>query len=553
MTQAEALNLLKLGYNTFLTGAAGSGKTYLLNSYIDHLRDYGVGVSVTASTGIAATHLGGSTLHSFAGLGVREGLTDEEVEEIAGKERIRRNFSRTDVLIIDEVSMLHPYQLDAVDRIARRVKLSEKPFGGLQVILCGDFFQLPPVSVGRGREKSFAYECHAWEEGGFQVCYLEEQFRQSGDALLEVLNMIRSGEAGEEAKVHLRPRYKKDPEVGGRATKLYVRNVNVDAINESELAKLSGAEKVFHVETKGFGKLVETLKRNSSVPESLPLKVGAEVMFIKNSLLGKYVNGTRGVVESFDEDNGFPVVRTLGGDVITASPEEWRLEENGAVKASLTQVPLRLAWAVTIHKSQGMTLDAAEIDLSDAFEPGMGYVALSRLRSLSGLKLMGLNETALSVHPKILIDDKKFREWSGSARKALSAMGEENLSKKHDEVLVLRFGGKKSKAGSKKLARGKKVREATHEVTRRLIAGGMTVSETADERGLSLGTIISHLEKLKGLGTLPDIEHLKPKGKDFENIKAVFVEFDDGKLSPVFEKFDGKHSFETLRVVRLFL
>ena len=180
MTQQEALDILKMGHNVFLTGAAGSGKTHLLNQYIAHLRAHDVGVAVTASTGIAATHLGGQTIHSWCGMGVRETLADDELEAIMRNTRIARNFKKTKVLIIDEISMLHARQLDMVERIARHMGDFTKPFGGLQVVLCGDFFQLPPIvraqqSGESPAEKQFAYECRAWDSGELRVCYLHEQ------------------------------------------------------------------------------------------------------------------------------------------------------------------------------------------------------------------------------------------------------------------------------------------------------------------------------------------------------------------------------------------
>ena len=254
MTQKEALDLLKLGHNVFLTGPAGSGKTYLLNQYIEYLHEHGVGVAVTASTGIAATHIGGQTIHSWSGMGVRDTLADDELEKVIKNDRIKRNLKKTKVLIIDEVSMLHAHQLDMIERITRHAIDFTKPFGGLQVILCGDFFQLPPVSRGGfgGNDKTFAYECDAWEEGEFQICYLEEQFRQNEDSLLDILNAIRSGEANENVKIPLRARYRKEPEGPVRPTRLYVRNKNVDTINQSELDKLEGREEVYYMETHGI-------------------------------------------------------------------------------------------------------------------------------------------------------------------------------------------------------------------------------------------------------------------------------------------------------------
>ncbi|OGZ11654.1 MAG: hypothetical protein A3D67_00480 [Candidatus Lloydbacteria bacterium RIFCSPHIGHO2_02_FULL_51_22] len=566
MTQEEALDILKLGHNVFLTGAAGSGKTYLLNRYIAHLRAHGVGVAVTASTGIAATHLGGQTIHSWSGIGIRDALSDDELRALVLRSRVARNFKKVKVLVIDEVSMLHAHQLDMVERVLRHTLDFTKPFGGLQVVLCGDFFQLPPVTRDDGsREKTFAYEGAAWDTGAFAVCYLSEQFRQGDDPLLSVLNSIRNGEAGEKAKIPLRTRYKKDPSFAhasaGRPTstvfptRLYARNINVDVINGKELAKISGAEKVFRMETHGFRALVETLMKSCLALPELHLKVGAEVMFVKNAIDGSYVNGTRGVVDAFTKEGGWPVVRTFQGKKITAHPEEWRLEDGGTVRASLTQVPLRLAWAITIHKSQGMTLDTAEVDLSDAFEPGMGYVALSRVRTLSGLKLMGLNETALSVHPKILAHDKKFRAWSDAVRAALAKAGDKEKKNLQEEVLFTRFKGSRDKELVQKIRtdKEKKKKRATHLITAEFLEKKMPLAAIATERGLTEGTLLGHMEKLKGAHALPDVAYLKKDIRDFEKIFAAFQKSSDGTLTPIFEKFGGAHSFDTLKLVRLFV
>ncbi len=194
MNQEDAFHFLKMGSNVFLTGAAGSGKTYLLNRFIHHLRKHEVHVAVTASTGIAATHLNGSTLHSWSGIGVSESLSDGEIEALLTKKHIKNHYKKAKVLIIDEISMLHPYQLDLTDRIARTALDPEQPFGGMQVVVCGDFFQLPPVSSSHPIvEPQFVFESRAWNDAHFRVCYLHEQHRQENDPLLVILNDIRNG------------------------------------------------------------------------------------------------------------------------------------------------------------------------------------------------------------------------------------------------------------------------------------------------------------------------------------------------------------------------
>lgn len=559
MQQDEAFNLLKMGKNIFLTGAAGAGKTYLLNKYINYLKENNVGVAVTASTGIAATHLQGTTIHSWSGIGVKNNITTKDLEKLLTTNRIKRNYKKTKVLIIDEISMLHKHQLDMVNSIARYILDRDKAFGSIQVVLCGDFFQLPPVFSGSlTEEKQFAFEAFAWKDGDFHVCYLHEQHRQGNDPLLAVLNDIRSGTAGEHTKVPLRTRYKKEPQGATKATRLYSRNINVDTINEQELASIPGQEKIFTMVTEGFSALVEGLKKSCFALEQLKLKIGAEVMFIKNDISARYVNGTRSIVVGFDKSEGWPIVKTYDNEIIIAYPGEWKYEDSGVVRATITQVPLRLAWAITIHKSQGMTLDAAEIDLGDAFEPGMGYVALSRVRSLSGLKLMNLNEMALKVHPKILQQDQVFKDSSAAIVKYLQTLSEKEKAECHRKTLIERFGGGKSKTtGKEKTTTRKKTIIPTHITTLEMLKENLPIESIAAKRGLSVGTIMSHIEKLKGLKQIDSslIENLKdalPKN-DFDVIFAEFKKSEDGKLKSLYDKFEGKYSYACIQLVRLFV
>lgn len=564
MKQDEAFNLLKMGKNIFLTGEAGSGKTYLLNKYIKYLKDNNVAVAVTASTGIAATHLQGATIHSWSGMGVRDYLTKKDLEKLLDNKRIKRNYKKTKVVIIDEVSMLHQQQLDMLDAIARYIRDSDEVFGGLQVVLCGDFFQLPPVSsLSLVKEKQFAFESQAFKEGNFHVCYLHEQHRQNNDPLLTVLNDIRSGTAGEHTKVILRKRYKKEPQGATKATKLYSHNINVDAVNERELLNINGTERIFTMITDGFSALVNGLKKSCLAPEQLKLKIGAEVMFVKNDPSGRYVNGTRCIVVGFEKHKGWPIVKTYDDKIIVAYPEEWKYEDHGFVRATLLQVPLRLAWAISIHKSQGMTLDAAEIDLGDAFEAGMGYVALSRVRSLNGLKLMNLNEMALKVHSKILQHDPIFKDNSARVVKYLQTLSEKEIFQCQQKILKERFAASSTKVigelkerTEQKTNTRKKNRCPTHLVTLEMLKENLSIETIAEKRGFTVGTIISHIEKLTGIKEIDEsylscLKERLPK-KDFNIILTEIKKSADGRLNPIYEKFAGKYSYAEIRIVRLF-
>ncbi len=434
MTQREALDILKMGKNVFLTGPAGSGKTFVLNSYVNYLKKNAVDVAVTASTGIAATHLGGQTIHSWSGLGVRDILTDYDIEDLTQKQYLYKRFERTKVLIIDEVSMLHHFRLDMIEWICRQMKRNEKSFGGMQVVLCGDFFQLPPVSRNEVTESEFAYKSDSWQRAKFSVCYLEEQHRHKDDVFLSILNDIRKGKVSEKSTKLLHGRLNKDPEVGGELTKLFTHNIDVDIINNKYLSLLKSKEKVYEMSERGSKLLSETLKRSCLSPEKLVLKKGARVMFTKNHPDGSFVNGTMGVVFDFNSF-GDPVVTTNSGMVISVTPHSWRIEEEGKIKAEISQLPLRLAWAITVHKSQGMSIDAMEVDLSKSFVKGMGYVALSRVRSLEGMKLLGLNDISLEIDREVLEKDKNFKTSSDLARAELESLGRSQISEKQNDFL----------------------------------------------------------------------------------------------------------------------
>lgn len=405
MNQRQALALLEAGHNALLTGAAGSGKTYLLNKFIARARAKGKSVAVTATTGLAATHLGGTTIHAWSGMGVHDQLSPYLVGSLS-KSRIE-NITKASILIIDEISMLHDFRLDMLDQLLRQVRKSERPFGGMQVVLCGDFFQLPPINRQGSRQGTFVTSSDVWIQANFTICYLHGSQRQKDDEeFAAFLQAMRRGDVSEVQYERLLERMEQFRDPFEQVTKLHTTNADVDSINYAELEKVAGKSVTYHMETTGKKQYVEALKKSCLASETLVLKEGALVMCIKNSPDKKYVNGSLGVVVAFAPHTNYPIVELKSGEEITIKPESWELTDGETRRAQLMQIPLRLAWAITVHKSQGMTLDAAEVDLRRAFTPGMGYVALSRVRNMTHLYLLGLNNMALQVSQEaIAIED----------------------------------------------------------------------------------------------------------------------------------------------------
>lgn len=409
MNQDLALKILLSGENVLLTGPAGTGKTYVLNEFVSQSKKAGKSVAVTATTGLAATHLGGNTIHAFSGIGIHDYLPKDFFDKM---HKGRRDaIIKADVLIIDEISMLHDFRLDLVDKVLRTVRAKDAPFGGIQLVLCGDFFQLPPVTRSGESPSRFIVHSSSFLDLDPTICYLSDQYRQDDDQYLEILSSIRNGSMNQELVDLLHSRQNAKLE-GDEITELFTTNVDVDTLNAKRLTELKGESAIFEATTTGKANYVETLKRSCLASPTLELKVGALVMCLKNSPEKKFVNGSLGVVEGFDKEDGFPIVKLNSGRKVTMTPDTWELVDGETKRASIEQIPLKLAWAITVHKSQGMTLDYARMDLRRTFVPGMGYVALSRVPNLEALSLKGLNKMALQVSEDAIEIDEKLQSKS---------------------------------------------------------------------------------------------------------------------------------------------
>ncbi len=481
-----------------LTGPAGSGKTYVLNRFIQFAKSDARHVSVTATTGLAATHLGGTTIHSWSGIGIHNTLPSNFIDHLS---KSRRDIiQKTDVLIIDEISMLHDYRLDMIDEICRAVKEKDQPFGGIQIILSGDFFQLPPINRNSEPTGGFVVESEAWRELDPVICYLSEQHRQDDEKLLGILDALRRDDLRRHHAECLLERIDIQPGDGHVFTELHTVNVDVDTINQARLAELPGDEMEYTQATTGSANYVEALQRSILAPGVLLLKKGAVVMALKNSLEHKYVNGSIGTVVDFEPETGFPIVEFINGRTVNMLPDTWELRDGDKKRASISQIPLRLAWAITVHKSQGMTLDSARIDLRKAFVEGMGYVALSRVKNLNSLYLVGINRKALKASGEAIRLDGSLQSKSGADAKRFAYLEKKTQSRKLPTKLTKKPGGN---SWSEKIA---KMREAhpnaykpwlqADDITlKQDFLQGKTIEEMSKRLGRHEGSIKMRLQK----------------------------------------------------------
>ncbi|HEY0010539.1 MAG TPA: helix-turn-helix domain-containing protein, partial [Candidatus Paceibacterota bacterium] len=525
-----------------------------VNAFVAWLREHGIEPAITASTGIAATHIHGMTVHAWSGIGIRDSLSPAELDQIASKEHVVRRIQRTQVLIIDEISMLSSNVLTMVDQVCREVRRRPEAFGGMQVVLVGDFFQLPPIS--RSGQASFAFEAPVWQDLHPVICYLTEQHRQDDPKFLSVLASIRTQEAGHLVVSTILSRETEADEELEDIPRLFTHNVDVDRLNQDRLARLEGKAVTYGMVGTGAPALVEALKRGCLSPEKLTLKEGAVVMGTKNVLALGLANGTLGVVTGFERGTNYPMIDTRDGRSLIIPPAEWAVEEGGRERAKVTQVPLRLAWAITIHKSQGMSMDAAVVDLARAFEYGQGYVALSRVRRLSGLYVLGWSENALLVHPSVARIDDSFRTLSNEAAVGFAELEESGERAELEANFIRACGGSITPlAGSTTPGKKKPAKASTLDKTLDLLLNGTTLRDVALERNLTYGTVCDHAEKLVRAGKL-DVTHVdssvpEPLRQGLPEIFAAFKKHGTERLGPVYETLGGVHDYDDLRVARI--
>lgn len=410
--QQKAVDAVESGENVCITGPAGTGKSFLLE-YLKRRSKYGL--DVAATTGIAALNVGGTTIHAWAGLGLGDQTADEILQNLESRVRVKRRIREAELLAIDEISMASADLLELLDEVMRKVRLKDDPFGGCQLVFFGDFLQLPPVNKS-GNPTRFAFEASCWK--GVKTVEMTTVVRQADTSFAEMLHRIRKGLHTPADVEILKSRVSAPrPADGFDPIRLFNTNRDVDLFNWDLLcSKCEGEGYEYEARDTGSEWMLARLRKDCIAPQRLTLRVGAQVMLLKNYFDLGVVNGSVGRVESFDP-TGMPVVVFKNGIRWTAEKSTWELKQGGFVEATRQQIPLRLAWGITIHKSQGMTLELLEADLGKCFEQGQAYVALSRAKTLDGLFLSSFDSASIMAHPKALAfyEEKKGVDESPAA------------------------------------------------------------------------------------------------------------------------------------------
>jgi len=394
--QQQAFELLQSGENVFVTGGAGSGKSYLIRHFMQGLD--AKAMPILASTGAAAVLLGGRTFHSFFGLGIMEGGPQETYHRVKEDGKLLKRLSQVEGVIIDEISMIPSSALEIAEQLARHARQSSLPWGGMRVIVVGDFAQLPPVTR-QGQKREWAFQSVTWQQSGFQVVELAKNQRTYDQHFLEVLNEVRKGKVTPLVREYLDFKVREHDEED-ETTRLFPRRDQSEIFNQKKLGQIPSEEVKIPSIYLGEERLVEALKKNSPIPGELVLKVGCRVLFVQNDPNKRWVNGTKGTVVDITPDKITVEKETFRH--VTVEKTQFSLQNaEGKTVASVINFPLSLAYATTIHKSQGATLDEIWVDLSRLWEPGHAYVALSRLRTGDGLKLLGSSPRSIITDPSV--------------------------------------------------------------------------------------------------------------------------------------------------------
>jgi ATP-dependent DNA helicase PIF1 len=395
--QSHALEILESGENVFVTGGAGSGKSYLIRHFMQDLNPKQF--PILASTGAAAVLLGGRTFHSFFGLGIMDGGADKTFSRASEDAKVCKRIAAVEGIVIDEISMIPSSALETAERICQVARDSHLPWGGMRVIVVGDFAQLPPVTRS-GQLREWCFRSSLWERSGFQPCILSHNQRVNDDEFLDILADVRRGVVTPKVKNFLSSRMR-EHDNDDKSTRLFPRRDQSEFFNNKELAEIPSEEVVIDSIYLGLDKHIEILKKNGPIPGQVRLKEGCRVMFLQNDMQKRWVNGTRGWVREIDPEK--ITVEKDNGREVSVEKSQFSLQDaDGNIVASVINFPLTLAYATTIHKSQGATLEDLWVDLTRLWEPGHAYVALSRLQNGNGLKLLGWSSRSFIADPQVM-------------------------------------------------------------------------------------------------------------------------------------------------------
>lgn len=555
----------KTDMSLFLTGKAGTGKTTFLREVVRYTKKKCI---VLAPTGIAAVNAGAMTIHSFFQFGLGpfvQGVIEPKSDFRINKSKLEL-IRHLQLLIIDEVSMVRADLMDHIDVELRRIRRNSKPFGGVQLLMIGDLQQLPPIAHGGEDEllrqyykTLYFFSSAALKSMKYSCIELKNVYRQTDRHFIDILNHARDCTLTSQDISDLNARYvpgfSPKPEDG--YIRLMTHNRQVDYVNETELEKLDSKPYTFVAAVTG------TFPEESyPTADSLTLKKGAQVMFIKNDPERRFINGTLGEVKSIDK-NSIAVRLAESGTVIDVEPMEWQNiryqfdEESKEISSKqigrFKQYPLKAAWAITVHKSQGLTFDKAIIDVHAAFSPGQAYVALSRCRTLDGLVLS--SPVSASVFMRDNAVDAYMNYISSPVEElAFSSCYEYFEYEKKPEpeevapvekVKVNKEKPKKEKKEELRDDTGKKLN--TFEYSYWLYNQGNTVEQIAEKRGLNQSTIEGHLARYVASGDIDVHEFVD--GDTLQKVEAYCMEHPEEKaLKPIFEHFDAKIPYGVLRM-----
>jgi ATP-dependent DNA helicase PIF1 len=408
-TQSKCLEMMSSGKNVFVTGPGGVGKSFIIEKFVKECcRSKKIGI--TSMTGISALLIGGTTLHSFLGIGLGKGTAEAIQFRIQHNPFQRKRWATLDILIIDEISMMSPLLFDKLEEVARMIRGTTKPFGGIQLILSGDFCQLPCI----GEVQSLCIDATSWSKCMHNIVYLTEIVRQKDLTFQTFLNSVRMGIVDEFVLRILEERKNTTltNEYGIIPTFIYTTRNDVAQHNDRELDNLASQGLEFfeynaEVYIEPFVKMPQfvedRINKDFNGVRTLQLCVGAQVMLLRNlDLTIGLANGSRGVVIGFEPESTIPIIRFLNGVERLIDYHSWMFDENDRCVATVTQIPLKIAYAITAHSSQGSTVDYATIDLTNVFEYGQAYVALSRVKTLDGLSIINYNPALIKALPKAI-------------------------------------------------------------------------------------------------------------------------------------------------------